>query len=241
MMKKRLLFSILCSLLMAMQPLMAEEDASLLFKYAKEGNVAGIRKLINAAVDVNQQEDRDGNTPLTVAARYGRPAVVQLLLNVPGINVNTENYVAMTALLEAASAKYTRIVQLLLNAPGIEIDKPGFMGITSLMFAARGNIAMLRNLLNAGADWKIASLEGQTALDIAIYNKFKDGIKALVKAGADYEPYIEVPVVQQAIRELFGTPQRLLEREIGGRIQPRRFGAPQLLESGSALGKRKRG
>ncbi len=240
MMKKILLFSIICSLLMAVHPLMAQEDTFLLFKYAKEGNVAGIRKLINEGVDVNQQ-DRSGNTVLMVAADHGRTEVVRELLLTPGIEVNAASLMGRTPLVEAVRSGQTAIVRLLLGSPEIDMNQVGWLGRTPLMWAViYKNPVILGDLLNAGADSSLENLRGQTALSFAIEKRFKYGIKALVKAGADYEPYIEVPPVQETLRELFGTSQRLLEREIGGRIQPRRFGAPQLLESGSVLGKRKR-
>ncbi len=310
-MKKNLLFSILCSLIL-MQPLMAQEIVSqdIFIKYAEEGNVAEIQRLIAAGVNVNQQ-NRFGHTALTLAIDNERTEVVHELLLTPGIDVNQEGWnsplvgairmrqPALVRLLLRKGANVnqqednsgyfalmeavyvggqTEIVQMLLEIPGIDVnlqddsgdtalmeavaaggstdfvsgllDKGADVnlqnryGLTALMLAAdRRRITMLRDLLDAGANRSFVNLNGQTALSFAIDKKFKNGIKELIKAGADYEPYIEVPIVQQTLRELkgVGTFQQLREREIGGRIPPRRFGAPQLLESGSALGKRKRG
>ncbi len=50
------------------------------WNYAATGNVEGIQALINAGIDVNQQ-DKEGNTVLMGAAGYRRTAIVRLLLN----------------------------------------------------------------------------------------------------------------------------------------------------------------
>ncbi len=192
MMKKNLLFSIICSLLILMQPVMAQEIVSQdIFKYAREGNVAEIRRLIAANVDVNQQEGRDGNTALMFAIKHGRTAVVRELLNAPGIDLNIRNYENQTtALIDAAFGGHAEVVWMLVKA-GADVHKQDGNGFTALGWAAVG--------------------------------RHDEIIKELVKAGADYEPYITIPIVQQVLRELrqLGTPQRLLEREIGGRKRRR--------------------
>ena len=75
---------------------------------------------------------------------------------------------------------------------------------------------MVQWLLDKGADIDTQDINGWTALMRAVYGGQSEIVFELIRAGADFEPYIEKPIVQQAIRELW-PPQRLLEREIGMR------------------------
>lgn len=62
-----------------------------------EGNVEGIRELLESGVDVNFR-DIDGRTALHVAACQGRPDVVEMLL-AKGANVDIEDQWGSTVIL----------------------------------------------------------------------------------------------------------------------------------------------
>ncbi|KAJ4320410.1 hypothetical protein N0V94_003381 [Neodidymelliopsis sp. IMI 364377] len=72
----------------------------------------------NSPVDINGR-DRDGNTPLHLAATLGRAPVVRLLLDQPGINDSTANYNGQTPL---DLARTPDIFQQLQLARSIYID-----------------------------------------------------------------------------------------------------------------------
>ncbi len=189
MMKKSISFILICSLLMSMpQQLMAQEIVpENIFTYIQRGDGAGIRRLIDEGVDVNQP-GAFGEIALITAAERG-------------------NHVVMRELL---------------TAPGIDVNQPGWMGMTALMLAASGkDIAMLKELLLVGADWRLQNMAGKTAFDFAIDSNFKEGIKKLLIAGADYNAYSNVPIVREAIMEQLrklehATFQDFQMREIGG-------------------------
>jgi ankyrin repeat protein len=54
------------------------------------GHSSVVQLLIDAGADVNGQDDT-GATPLFLASHAGHIVVVQLLLAVPGIKINTQN------------------------------------------------------------------------------------------------------------------------------------------------------
>ncbi len=165
------------------------------WNYAEMGNAEGMQNLIAAGINVNQQKYPDNDTALMIAAGSGWTEVVRLLLNVPGIDVNIENYNAVTVLILAALNGRTEVVRLLLNVPGIDVNKQGIVGNTALIFAVEsGNSAIVRELLNRGADWKIKNWDGQTAYDLAD-EKIKSIIREEVSKGREF--------IQKTLEEAF--------------------------------------
>ena len=88
------------------------------------------------------------NEALIHAARNGNTAIVELLLAVPGIDLNAlDNEYGWTALTGAASDGNTAIVELLLAA-GADVNAKDRYGATALMKAAsRGHTAIVELLL----------------------------------------------------------------------------------------------
>ncbi|XP_020267193.1 serine/threonine-protein kinase STY8-like isoform X2 [Asparagus officinalis] len=78
---------------------------------ANEGDVEGIRELLESGVDVNFR-DIDGRTALHVAACQGRPDVVEILL-AKGANVDIEDQWGSTPLADAIHYKNHEVIKLL--------------------------------------------------------------------------------------------------------------------------------
>ena len=97
------------------------------------------------SVDVNAK-DEYGNTALMKAAYWGHTAIVELLLAVPGIDVNAKDqFDGTTALIKAAMGKGNIAVVELLLAAGADVNAKDDEGQTALITAAeRGNIAVVR-------------------------------------------------------------------------------------------------
>ena len=83
------------------------------------------------------KEDKDGRTPLYIAARKGQTEVVAALLATPGIDVNKEDKDGRTPLFIAAQQGHTEVVAALLATPGIDVNKEDKDGRTPLYIAAQ--------------------------------------------------------------------------------------------------------
>ena len=110
--------------------------------------------------------DRDGKTPLMLAAFEGHTATVQVLL-ANGVQVNAKDKDGATALMLAASRGHTNVVAALL-AKGADVNLQNNTGQTALMLAmvgGHGDVAQA--LLAKGADLELKNQAGQTAVTLA--------------------------------------------------------------------------
>ncbi|KAK7506271.1 hypothetical protein BaRGS_00002383, partial [Batillaria attramentaria] len=118
---------------------------------------------IQAIVEENPTEeeinerDRCGRTGLSHLSANGLAPGVDILSDVPEVDVNIPDKEGNTPLIFAAQAGHTDVVRLLLqDFKGIRIDQPNRLGFTALMKAAiQGRTDCARLLLYAGADPKL--------------------------------------------------------------------------------------
>eukprot|EP01047_Picozoa_sp_COSAG01_P031394 COSAG01_NODE_2227_length_8132_cov_3.231420_10_plen_463_part_00 len=138
----------------------------LVWKAAKSGDAAQVVQLLDLGADVNDANSADAMnpTPLFVAARLGRLAVVEALLR-RSADVTTQNCRACQCLMVAAQNGHTATVERLLQTKAVDIDLPNYQSSTPLTMAAQnGHMDAVRLLVLAGADkTHRCSLEGYTA------------------------------------------------------------------------------
>lgn len=124
------------------------------FQAAETGNLEQIQALIGK-IDINIQ-NKDGYTALAMATFWGRENIVKHILQIPGINVNTQDKWGKTALIHAATT-YENLVTLLLQfrvvagdaKTAININAQTTSGRTALMMAAlRGHENIVKILLS---------------------------------------------------------------------------------------------
>jgi ankyrin repeat protein len=193
---------------------------------AVRGNdIATIRMLVNAGADVNRAEDGQpfaASTPLMAAAAEGNLAAVKLLL-AKGASVNAASprrtlevnhrpVVAggITPLLLAATYGPPGIVEALVDA-GADVNAAEARGMTPLMLAVttdRLNPETVKILLEHGADARVKSLAGETALDWACKYGVADAIEAL---GGNPEPQVAAVPVRATLPDL----RIAVERSVG--------------------------
>ncbi len=127
---------------------------NLLFEVARNGCVSSLDRLFKAGASPLAR-NREGATPLAVAARSGRKAVVDILL-------------------ADASPEARR-----------QLDEPDARGATPLMLAIHaGRAEIIRELLEAGARVDAVSTQGETALSEAAFAGDEDTAALLMKRGA---------------------------------------------------------
>lgn len=159
---------------------------------AQKGNAADVSTFIyEQKVDVNTQMD-NGLTALIAAAQWGYLDVVRLLIEAKAnINLHKNGY---TALYASVSQKHPEVAKQLLLAKADPNIKMGSIGGTPLMMAAsKGDLASTDAIIEAQADVNARTLNGQTALHMAVTAEIAEALinaKALVdsKSNVGYTP-----------------------------------------------------
>ena len=135
---------------------------------SKDGNADDVTRLLSTGlVDLNC-ENKNEETPLHVAAKYGHN-VVRALLDA-GANINKDDFFGRTPLYVAVEYNAKDVVHMLLSR-GADINiQGGFYKATPLHVAAGywyGDPEMVQLLLNRGADINPTNGIGMTPYDIA--------------------------------------------------------------------------
>lgn len=118
--------------------------------------------MLTAESNVDHQ-DEDGQTPLHIAAYWGRTEIVERLIHA-NCNVELRDKKGQTALEIAASwHRYFIVKQLLLAGASFK----GLLDSSLLHLASkRGDLGILKSLILAGANLE-TKLNGKTALHVA--------------------------------------------------------------------------
>jgi ankyrin repeat protein len=136
-------------------------------------DIATVRFLIDKGANPNVQT-RAGLTPLSRAAGQGYNAILKILLDIPGIDVDLQDNDGNTPLRLATVNNQTESVKLLLeksanpniqnndgNTPLIRAVAQGYTEITKLLLQARANPDIRNNALMTAADFAVE--RGQSA------------------------------------------------------------------------------
>jgi uncharacterized protein len=148
--------------------LLAAEPELDVFDAASVGRVERVRGLLDADPSGLHAWSSDGFTALHLAAFFGYPRVVELLLS-RGAQVNAvaRNPMKVQPLHSAAAGRHGEVARLLVEA-GADVNARQDKGFMPLHAAAQnGDIEMTRLFLERGADPTAQSDEGKSAVGIA--------------------------------------------------------------------------
>jgi uncharacterized protein len=190
---------------------------------AQNNQLAAVKVLLQAGADIESANGPDNRTPLLVAARAGRTAVTEYLL-AEGANPqarNSHNHTALSLLannpnsdgnadlLGTASLLIAALhpprqprsifLSYLNNLADSDISPAALHGA-----AANGHYDLVRLLLDTGANPRVASADGQTALALAAANGHQHVAERLLESGANVngQGNIHIPL-HDAIRNQY--------------------------------------
>ena len=149
---------------------LVEADPSLaIFAAAIQGDTGAMETLLAANRRLVSAVSSDGWTPLHLAAHFGKPEVVRLLLNKGAkADARSANAIGNTPLHAAAAGRAAGVATLLLDH-GASVNARQKGGWTALHAAAQnGDIEFARTLVEAGADVNARADNRQSPLDLAL-------------------------------------------------------------------------
>lgn len=155
------------------------------FRAVERGDINAVRAFLNHNMALGAR-NLQGDTPLLVAAKYGRSNIVQMLL-ARGANPNELDHQGLSALHAAALSGNETIIEALANRSA-DMNIRDNTGRTPLMYAVqKGNMAVVRSLLKHKALPNTPMQDGKTALHIAASAGNIDIIEQLLAYGADVD------------------------------------------------------
>ncbi|KAJ9139179.1 ankyrin repeat protein [Pleurostoma richardsiae] len=174
------------------------EDFTVLHSVAGRGHAQAMRTLLGLpGVDVNCQ-DRQGETPLMLAANGRRgealfmhavndrhEEIVGMLIERSDILPDKADVHGRTALMNASRSGGRDIIHMLLQHPRVDKNARDKDGQTSLMHAAsQGSDKATRVLIESGADMDLEDHMGRTALAYAVLIGCREVATTLLEHGA---------------------------------------------------------
>lgn len=147
-----------------------------------------VRVLIQAGADINIRDNRMDN-PFLYAGAEGLLDILKLVIDA-GPDTKITNRFGGTALIPAAERGHVEIVQELLTRTDIDVNHVNNLGWTALLEAiilgdgGPRHTAVVRYLVEAGADANLADGGGVTPLAHAQKRGYREMVEILQKAGA---------------------------------------------------------
>ena len=168
--------------------------------------------LIEKQADVNAK-DKNGNTPLHLAAYYGHVEAIKWLIR-RGSNKNKKNNCGETPLHMAAKNNKDLAIEALINTinlnrclpfgQSVNLNAGRIGGATPLHIAAAENSSMaIRELIKQKADVNAIDIEYKTPLFVAVENGHVETVKLLIgnrKTNVNKENMASLSAINIAVR-----------------------------------------
>ncbi|KFZ03367.1 hypothetical protein V502_11004 [Pseudogymnoascus sp. VKM F-4520 (FW-2644)] len=171
-----------------------------------------LRRLFKVnAININAT-DKDGWTPLSLAARDGHEALLESLLDSDIVDADSKNGVGRTPLSWAAANGHEAVVKLLI-VKGSNLEAGDVHGETPLLYAAaNGHEAVVKLLLIKGSGLESKDNRGQTAFLYAAENGHEAVVKLLLNEGAklDFEDHGGYTPFLRAVQNGHGAVVKLM-------------------------------
>ena len=172
----------LALLLHAGSPRAQAPDAATYGNRVEMGDIAQLRKWLDAGLNPDFLADRIG-TGLMIAAWRGDIPMMELLV-ARGADVNKVNALGESALLHASWRGQAAAIQwLLAHGARVNSEPMHWSALHYAVFAGHAGVAKL--LLDSGADINARSTNGSSVLMMAVYEGHEDLVRQLLARGAD--------------------------------------------------------
>ncbi|KAL9956873.1 hypothetical protein ACROYT_G038423 [Oculina patagonica] len=159
------------------------EDWKLLHSAVEGGNVAIIETVLARGLDVNSK-DSAGDTPLMIAALFGKIEAVNYLLD-KGADLSLTAQYGRNSLHAASFGGNVAIIETMLSR-GLDVNSKDSDGDTPLMIAAwNGKIKAVNYLLDKGADLSLTGQFGRNLLHRAAQGGNVAIIETMLSRGLD--------------------------------------------------------
>ena len=164
-------------------PLNPDVNVPPLVLAASRGRTPIGRMLLEHGASPDQVGFRHDNPAIAIAANFGHPRFVRLLVDW-GAEIEATDIGGDTALMDASKRGQVECVEVLLDA-GADVNASNRFAETALHQAARnGHTAVVKVLLAHGAEVNVRA-RGHTPLFVAASGGHADTVRALLEDGAD--------------------------------------------------------
>jgi ankyrin repeat protein len=162
-------------------PLQGSKLTDQMLSKAKEGDLDGIKRLVDNGASVNTA-DYDLRTALHIAAAEGQYQIVEYLL-LRGAMVNAEDRMGNTPLVDAMANAQAEVCALLQRNGAKKLDRAAHIA-AMCQAAGAGDLRTLNKLISSGTDVNAGDYDYRTPLHIAASMGQVAAARLLVKAGA---------------------------------------------------------
>ncbi|KAI4339051.1 hypothetical protein MLD38_024035 [Melastoma candidum] len=151
---------------------------------AYDGDLHRLMHLIKSGANPNMS-DYNGRSPLHIAASRGHDEMVAFLIE-QGVCTNNADNSGSTPLLEAVKQGHNRIASLLCKSGAtLNMDNAGELLCSTI---AKGDLELLKRLLENGMNPNAKNYDTRTGLNIAASRNCYAAVKSLLDAGASIVP-----------------------------------------------------